>query len=799
MKLSIAKTLILILAGSAGLFGQAFGSSVFPGGVYTPLVAGDNIATTLSSLMAAGDNVAVVTSGTGWTPQMVAYICDAPPAANAAKCNGTFEVMLVTAANGNVLTVTRGYGGTSAIAHAKGRAISNSVTAVYTKSLNDEVHAIEQALGPNLNNVLPPPGLGGQYLHVTPNSATNALAFTYLPERDVADFNFPVQAPGGTITAGSSSITLAPCPLGVNASDTAHYLYIAGAGTPEAVLITGGTCTSGAASGTVQFTAAGNHGSGFTVSSATAGLQEGINWLGSGGSLLVAGTLDVYASTRIPYAFKFRGATAGAAIHSHAGSGQTINIFTASGTAGISQNITANVNTDPTQTVASSVTVASSTGFATGDLVYILGAATDFTDTYSQTAHVLSTGAGTITTYEPVMIKARTTDAQHYIQKFTPVQGIVIDGLTLDGSGAAAASTNRGIFFQYVANSTIRNCQFNSFSAPVGAAGLYVYIGFNFTASGLEFYNSGNANESDFLSSAVSFSNHNNIRSYAASGFGPQWQYGVGLDVEGVISSSSAERGLKIAGTGRSKFRGLQISNSGRTTPGVGSCLTLAWHSWNLDIASVEIQGCPNSYGSIWISDSDSVTIRGAHVVGSNPSAVQLENTSKAITIDNLVSPDAINDNGCLSCTIRWADTFRAKAIGAANPIVSPAPSTWTSVPFDFNIYDAGGVHSASVNNTRFTAPANGVYQFNALAVFAPSASGTLRQARLWKNGTTQVGYGISLSFTGVQNTGVTISTGLTLTKGDYIELQVYQDSAGTLGIVGSTEFYTQVAMNIIQ
>jgi hypothetical protein len=79
------------------------------------------------------------------------------------------------------------------------------------------------------------------------------------------------------IQVGLNTVTLKPCPKGVTGKDIWHYLYISGTGTPEAVLITGGTCTSGAASGTIEFSAASTHPPGYSIGSATDGVQEAIN------------------------------------------------------------------------------------------------------------------------------------------------------------------------------------------------------------------------------------------------------------------------------------------------------------------------------------------------------------------------------------------------------------------------------------------------------------------------------------------------------------------------------------------
>lgn len=115
-----------------------------------------------------------------------------------------------------------------------------------------------------------------QYLRRTPNVTGTTYTFGTPPVLLQSDFNFTAQAPGGSLTATvGASATLTPCPLGVNGADTDHYLWISGGtGTAERILITGGTCTSGAATGTVTFTPANNHTGAWTIGSYSLGAQE---------------------------------------------------------------------------------------------------------------------------------------------------------------------------------------------------------------------------------------------------------------------------------------------------------------------------------------------------------------------------------------------------------------------------------------------------------------------------------------------------------------------------------------------
>lgn len=93
--------------------------------------------------------------------------------------------------------------------------------------------------------------------------------------RSAWDYVF-TQTPGGSLTAGiTNTVTLAPVPVGINGTNTNHYLYISGGtGTAEAVLITGGTAVSGAASGTITFVPANAHSGAWTVAGASGGVQE---------------------------------------------------------------------------------------------------------------------------------------------------------------------------------------------------------------------------------------------------------------------------------------------------------------------------------------------------------------------------------------------------------------------------------------------------------------------------------------------------------------------------------------------
>lgn len=134
----------------------------------------------------------------------------------------------------------------------------------------------------NGTSPLNPLGIGPplNYIRRKPNVVTPTDE--YIPPRqlEVPDFNFPNIVPGGALSAGvPATVTLPYDPLGVAGIDVNHYLWISGgAGTSEAVLITGGTCSGGAAGNcTLQFTPANSHSGLWTLTSASDGIQEAVN------------------------------------------------------------------------------------------------------------------------------------------------------------------------------------------------------------------------------------------------------------------------------------------------------------------------------------------------------------------------------------------------------------------------------------------------------------------------------------------------------------------------------------------
>ena len=131
-------------------------------------------------------------------------------------------------------------------------------------------------------SVLPSASAQLQQLIIAPNTGnltTTAWANPTLV--DATRYNWTSQTPGGSLSIGNNTITLTPCPLGVNWNDPRLRLYISGGtGTAESVPVVSagpGTCLGGGtSSGTITVTAAHTHSGAWTIQSSFAGIYEAI-------------------------------------------------------------------------------------------------------------------------------------------------------------------------------------------------------------------------------------------------------------------------------------------------------------------------------------------------------------------------------------------------------------------------------------------------------------------------------------------------------------------------------------------
>lgn len=113
----------------------------------------------------------------------------------------------------------------------------------------------------------------------------------------------------------------------------------------------------------------------------------------------------------------------------------------------------------------------------------------------------------------------------------------------------------------------------------------------------------------------------------------------------------------------------------------------------------------------------------------------------------------------------------------------------FTSLSFDSEVYDVGGLHDTSTNSQRITIVEDGVYQFGATVVWAAEAGGT-RSAQFQKNGSTILAYSDLQSPEAQALTQVVLSPPVALVATDYVQLNVALVNAGAnVAVVGAATF----------
>lgn len=110
---------------------------------------------------------------------------------------------------------------------------------------------------------------------------------------------------------------------------------------------------------------------------------------------------------------------------------------------------------------------------------------------------------------------------------------------------------------------------------------------------------------------------------------------------------------------------------------------------------------------------------------------------------------------------------------------------TETAITFTSEDVDTDGIHSTTVNTSRFTCVTAGRYKFVGSVGIAGNANGT-RTVRLKLNGaTTKVAVRQAGNAT---NTFLEVTEDILLVAGDYIELTMQQDSGSTLATSAATD-----------
>ena len=107
---------------------------------------------------------------------------------------------------------------------------------------------------------------------------------------------------------------------------------------------------------------------------------------------------------------------------------------------------------------------------------------------------------------------------------------------------------------------------------------------------------------------------------------------------------------------------------------------------------------------------------------------------------------------------------------------------SWLAVTFDAERFDTSAIHSTASNTSRLTCVVAGVYSIFGTVQFAVNATGW-RGTRIYLNGATPIATVLHAASSNTYAILQTVSTIYELVAGDYIEIQAFQDSGGTLAL----------------
>ena len=96
------------------------------------------------------------------------------------------------------------------------------------------------------------------------------------PSKYATEYNWSISPAADLGQPGDKVINLPSCPPGVTGKEPEYWIYLSGSGTPEAAKVTGGTCAGDGHPGSLRFTTANAHAAGYSISSASSGLQEAL-------------------------------------------------------------------------------------------------------------------------------------------------------------------------------------------------------------------------------------------------------------------------------------------------------------------------------------------------------------------------------------------------------------------------------------------------------------------------------------------------------------------------------------------
>ena len=201
----------------------------------------------------------------------------------------------------------------------------------------------------------------------------------------------------------------------------------------------------------------------------------------------------------------------------------------------------------------------------------------------------------------------------------------------------------------------------------------------------------------------------------------------------------------------------VQLSDSTSTTSSILAATPTAVKS-AYDLANGAIQK------TLTTTTGDIIYASGANT----PARLGIGSSGQVLTVSGGVPSWAAPSTGHIGCRLKGSNN------------IAIASSTYTILTWNQETYDTNSFHDNVTNNSRITIPSglSGYYYIYANLNWNGGTSGYRRQ-QFYKNGSTSI-FETDFAFSQDIWWNVNPSTVLYLTAGDYLELRVYQTTAGS-------------------
>lgn len=200
-----------------------------------------------------------------------------------------------------------------------------------------------------------------------------------------------------------------------------------------------------------------------------------------------------------------------------------------------------------------------------------------------------------------------------------------------------------------------------------------------------------------------------------------------------------------------------------------------------------------------WVAQDDSNAIQNA-IVDAKGDLIAASAADTPARLAVGTNGQVLKANSAAATGLEWGSAIPT-GVGcslyrATDQAVSNA--TETGISWNTELYDTNSFHDNSTNPTRMTIPTGygGKYLLTASIAYDNNAVGQ-RVAYIHVNNTLAF-LSVIANLSATIDTYNTFSYVMNLSAGDYVETRVYQDSGGSLNILGGVQYYSNVQLSYL-